>query len=71
MDRSSKAAAQGVGHEAAGTEGAVGAGQGPRHARNVQLLRDLDALRVADPAAYADAMALLDDLEQAVLDRKK
>ena len=48
-----------------------GVGDGDRHARNLRLLRDLDALREESPDGYAEALALLDDLEQRVRDRKK
>jgi hypothetical protein len=62
-------------NESSGGGGSVvncgGVGDGDRHARNLRLLRDLDALREESPDGYADALALLDDLEQRVRDRKK
>jgi hypothetical protein len=71
MERDGVATAAACGGEAAA--GAAGDGRrgADRHARNVQLLRDLDALRDENPAGYAEAIALLDELEQRVRDRKK
>lgn len=60
MERDSDTAADGG--EATTGEGVQGTTA--RAARNAQAMTDLDALRVSDPAGYAEALALLADLEQ-------